>query len=64
MVVGAVVAALGGLLLPLALAQYGASGPAHGFVTILGAALVAGGAATILGGVGLRRWGRERPDVE
>jgi hypothetical protein len=62
-VVGAVVAALGGLLLLLAAAQYGASGPAHGFVPILGVALLVAGAATVLGGVGLRLWGRERPET-
>ncbi|MCI4333200.1 MAG: hypothetical protein L3K01_05685 [Thermoplasmata archaeon] len=60
-VVGAVVAALGGLLLLLA-AEYSASGSAHGFALILGFALLAAGAATVLGGVGLRLWGRERPE--
>jgi len=53
-VVGAAVAALGGLLLLLRAGQYGASGPADGFVPILGVALLVAGAATVLGAVGLR----------
>jgi hypothetical protein len=62
-VVGALVAALGGLLVLLSAWRFGASGPAQGLVPILGSVLLVAGAATILGGVGLRVWGREHPDA-
>jgi hypothetical protein len=58
--IGAVVAVLGGMLLLFAAWQYAGSAPGDGLLSILGTALLVAGAGAILGGVGLRVWGRDR----